>query len=506
MVQWRYDMEREGEAPACSACKHRSRLAPIRLVSVCADGHLADVPWHIWAHSSRHTECRASDELKFVNKHGSGGGLASLAIECERCGSERDLADITTPNALRQIGLSCLGKHPWERKEHAEHCEQSPIVVQRGASNAYFSEIEMALDISLDQEELSDVHLRIMSNTNWTRLERAWQDDRASKAMFYIEDIAEEESCEPADIEGLLTATLRDTEQTEKTLKEEEWEALTLPEHTLPRRNQSFAARTVELSRDICSGAASSESHRLFSKLVSQVVLIDRLRIVRANLGFRRDSSDGRRLAPNLQERASWLPAVEVFGEGIFLTLNEESISLWEQTLPTDVLMRLEKAHSDSYLNNRIPLPTPRFLLVHTLAHLLMRQLCYECGYSASSLAERLYVKNPGMAGLLIYTASGDSEGALGGLVRQGESDRLWPIFQNTLLRGQWCSADPVCRETSGQGVEGLNQAACHACALASETSCENMNLLLDRNMLFGRSNYPGYFEQLTKVIETEML
>ena len=35
---------------------------------------------------------------------------------------------------------------------------------------------------------------------------------------------------------------------------------------------------------------------------------------------------------------------------------------------------------------------TPRYLLVHTFAHALMRQLTLECGYSTAALRERLYV------------------------------------------------------------------------------------------------------------------
>ncbi len=506
MLQWRYEMEKTDEPPYCNVCAHRSRLAPMRFVTVCSDGHLADVPWDIWAHSARTTDCRSKDSMFFTSTHSAGGGLASLSVRCGQCDAERDLSDIKSPNALRSIGLSCLGKHPWQRRENAESCEQAPIVVQRGASNAYFSEVEMALDISMDNEEMSELQLRILSHPDWDRLVRAHQEGKASKISIYTEDIVEDESCEVHDVEGLYLTSSQDSSSSEKTLKEEEWEALMLSDGVSATRSRTFVARSIGLSESGGDGSFSSQSSELFLSLVSRVVLIDRLRVVKANVGFRRDKSDGRRLAPNLRESSSWLPAVEVFGEGIFISLDESAVCAWEKALPNDVMSRMIKAHAGSYLVDRLSVPTPRFLLVHTLAHLLIRQLCFECGYSASSLAERLYVSEGGMAGLLIYTASGDSEGALGGLVRQGESDRFWPVFQNSLLRGQWCSADPVCRESAGQGVEGLNKAACHACALASETSCESMNLLLDRNMLFGSAGYSGYFEKLAQLIEAEIL
>jgi hypothetical protein len=94
--------------------------------------------------------------------------------------------------------------------------------------------------------------------------------------------------------------------------------------------------------------------------------------------------------------------------------------------------------------------------------------------------------QNQPMLGCLIYTADGDSEGSLGGLVRQGQVERLTATIHTALQRGSWCSADPICRELPTQGLRGLNRAACHACCLISETSCQFMNVLLDRAMLFG--------------------
>lgn len=85
----------------------------------------------------------------------------------------------------------------------------------------------------------------------------------------------------------------------------------------------------------------------------------------------------------------------------------------------------------------------------------------------------------------MIYTADGDSEGSLGGLVRQGRRDRLAQSIAEALDQGRWCSSDPVCTETAGQGLGGFNRAACHACSLVSETSCTVANTLLDRRMLF---------------------
>jgi hypothetical protein len=214
------------------------------------------------------------------------------------------------------------------------------------------------------------------------------------------------------------------------------------------------------------------------------VVLIDRLREIRALLGFYRHTMD-RMVEPDLGQRIGFLPAIEVFGEGVFLRIEEEALRRWESLAAVR-----ERAH---ILRSRLAGsfharwieegPTPRLLLIHTLGHLLMRQMSFDAGYSSSSLRERIFADDKPaapLAGLLIYTAAGDAEGSLGGLARLGEPERLVPVFARALGAAQWCSLDPVCRESNAQGPDGLSLAACHACVLASETSCILGNLGVD--------------------------
>ena len=104
------------------------------------------------------------------------------------------------------------------------------------------------------------------------------------------------------------------------------------------------------------------------------------------------------------------------------------------------------------------------------------------------------------MCGILIYTADGDSEGSLGGLVRMGDPKRFGALLEAALLDISWCSADPVCKETDRQGIGGMNAASCHACMLVSETSCAYNNSLLDRRMLVGLGGVDSYF-RLDKLV-----
>jgi hypothetical protein len=107
------------------------------------------------------------------------------------------------------------------------------------------------------------------------------------------------------------------------------------------------------------------------------------------------------------------------------------------------------------------------------------------------------------MCGILIYTSSGDSEGSLGGLAREGEPKRLMKTLISALRDADWCSSDPVCGELwSGPG--SLNHAACHACSLLPETSCQFRNLLLDRSFLVG-ANRSGFFNDIQDVLFSDL-
>ena len=223
---------------------------------------------------------------------------------------------------------------------------------------------------------------------------------------------------------------------------------------------------------------------------LDQIVLATKLREVRALTGFSRYEPAGTVVTPALRGRLNWLPAIEVFGEGIFVTLKEEVVRRWEVGPSSDRVRVLEERRAASYLADRLPKVSPRFVLVHTLAHLLIRQLAFASGYASASLRERIFARDgqgdQAQAGFLIYTAAGDVEGTLGGLVRLGEAERLAPTLLATLEHATWCSSDPICRDSLGQGLNALNRAACHACALLPETSCVYANALLDRSLVVG--------------------
>jgi hypothetical protein len=192
-----------------------------------------------------------------------------------------------------------------------------------------------------------------------------------------------------------------------------------------------------------------------------------------------------------------------VRGEGVFFEFNEKRLKEWAAK---DEVIKRAKFLSDNYNRPRELKGQkrreikPEFILIHTFAHLAINQFSYECGYGSSALRERIYCNlefpNETMNGVLIYTASGDSEGSLGGLVRQGKPGNLETIVYNAIENARWCSSDPICIDSHGQGPNSCNLAACHNCSLLPETCCEESNMLLDRAMLIGDLDDPsiGFF------------
>ncbi|MFO0609263.1 MAG: DUF1998 domain-containing protein [Polyangiales bacterium] len=261
-----------------------------------------------------------------------------------------------------------------------------------------------------------------------------------------------------------------------------------------------------------------------FGTLLEGVALARRLREVRAQVAFTRIAPPGGMFraggeAPYNLSRAKlpWLPAIELRGEGIFLGFHPEAIAAWENESINTAL----KAHFDRFAarfrrealaearteGERAEVSArvdawrphgPRFVMLHSFAHALMRQLSLACGYSSSALRERIYVADEParQMGVLVHTDSPDSEGTLGGLVRQGRRERLRDTLVALLHDAAWCSSDPVCITGAMTLSTPRNGAACHACLLAPETSCEHFNTLLDRALLVGTPNAPkvGFF------------
>ncbi len=531
---WRWADEEPGERPRCriDKCKGSTQLVPMRFIVICEEGHMDEVPWQMWAHvgasaaepaSGRDQDRCRSRDLSFITRHEAryGSGLASLWIRCNTCGSENNLTNLSQSNSLDKFRVRCTGKQPWQKNDNAVACKAIPQVVQRSASNVHFPTLASALDIppASDYSHYSDVVLDLVNTAEFRVL--VDEPDGALGDML-VESLASKFKISEQRVHDAIkrerdeiAGRRRSSPGKKQDLKTEEWLAFQEDHH-----EQDVRDRFITKPAEFISSEESllAPSGQLLADRVSRVVVATRLREVRALRGFSRlrpeNNPAGKMVDPALGRRGDdlgWLPAIEVFGEGIFLTFDESAIREWEvRTEVVSAVRHLEARRERSLFGSRSgATATPRFVFLHTLAHVLIRQLAFDCGYSAASMRERIYSQEPKpgripQAGILIYTAAGDSEGTMGGLVRRGKPPRVRDTLMRAIEKTAWCSADPLCIESDGQGFDSLNIGACHACTLVSETSCDHFNILLDRRLLIGSDDLPGFFESALDAAKSE--
>jgi Domain of unknown function (DUF1998) len=496
--------------------KKRPYMIPVRFVAVCEDGHIQDFPFYEFIHRDQPFD-QATHKLRLLEGRSS-AGLTGIAIQCS-CDAKRVLGDVfkwdeKQGGPLAKIGCNCRGLRPWLGEQDTTHleapgCGKALRVVQRGASNVYFPHIVSSLYLPLwassaDEREIIEA---LEQPHVWRTLTQITVGGRIDPqtcqtigGMLGL-DPEKLRVASQHKLDGIADARTSAATQDEEQFRHSEFQALT------EARGTSKSELFVEPA-DL--KAYSPDVARFFKR----IQLVHKLRETRALAGFTRLlPPDGNLASERLRElkldkrAVDWLPAVKVYGEGIFLELNDEQVRLWLASeveidrRSGDLRSHYNTARTDRHQPFRAI--SPKFVLLHTLAHVLINQLSYDCGYGSASLRERLYcdvahTEEP-MSGLLIYTASGDSEGTMGGLVRQGRPSRLEPTLRRAMSHASWCSADPVCIESNGQGPDNANLAACHGCCLLPETSCEEGNRILDRAMLVGIPENPriGFFNEL---------
>ena len=495
MVQWKRSME-TGKPPTCQNDSCDGRLVPMRFVAVCTtNSHIADIPWNEWLHRDRDEgACGAKDRMRFESAEGRAEGLSSLQVRCESCGHRRSLGDLRKDVFLKE-GFTCRGVQPWERDWGA--CGKPIDPQQRGATSLHFADVYSAIDIPAVPGRDETIEEAIRNHSYFAALRsESTPEGREYPASKISDDLDIDKSVVLA-VAAALDEPGIDARATRSGLHSDEYEAfLAAIAGTSP--TQDFSTRPVRLASNRGDAADG------LARVISDVVLVDRLRDVRAVVGFRRYTPDATLVAavrPSPHERR-WLPAVEGYGEGVFLRFDPESVKRWAGSDGVVARTRqLVENQARSVLGARLHLVSAEYVLLHTFAHMMMSELAFGSGYTAASIRERVYCESDGDYGIFLYTTSSDIEGTLGGLVRQGEPDLLAEAIVRALQGAAWCPNDPVCIESEPQSIDGLNLAACHACCLASETSCESQNLLLDRALVVGSESVRGYFEDVLAAI-----
>lgn len=490
----------------------RPFLIPVRFVAACETGHIRDFPFMEWVHR----DVPATAECRLRLRAGrSSAGLSGITIECS-CGQKRNLGDVfrfdrVKGGPLSKIGCVCQGWQPWLGITDGDHgCGQHLRVLQRGATNVYFPQVVSSIYLPLWAEKTgADVIALLEQPSVWAVLSQGTVNGKVDPARCQMAaaiggvDPRELEVAAQLKMDGRQSVMVAGAAGDEEAFRRSEYQAIC----------DGKVGPHTELYVECADLKVYAPAVAAF---FSRIRLVHKLRETRALAGFTRilppdgNLSSPRRQSLKLDPKIDWLPAIKVYGEGIFLELDLIRIKQWlaEQPGAARRIGPLAAHYNSVRLARQQPQRnlTPKFILLHTLAHILINQLSFDCGYGSASLRERLYcdftdAAQP-MQGILIYTASGDSEGTMGGLVRQGKPGRFEATLRRALIQAAWCSSDPVCIESSGQGSDSSNLAACHGCCLLPETSCEEGNRLLDRAMLVGKPENPalGFFHALLRV------
>lgn len=494
-----------------NTCECGGFLVPMRYIAVCTRGsHVQDIPWFMWAHRGSDagvTEavrvCRAFKELRFERSMDRGEGLSSLQVVCNGCKRSRSLADLVTHEALLRDGIRCGNRQPWEDPSSVSTpCGYSLVAVQRGATGNYIADRLSALDIPEERPPSVEKADQVRGHVYFDRMVA---DNGGPQTGMIAGWIAEELGVSTEFVLGVAAGEVAQPDSALLDLKDGEWAAFL---------KKLASGRDRSAGEFVVDGWDVSEQvgPEALSRLLIGVGQVRRVREVRALRGFRRHSGDADMIPADLgsdRHRRPVYPAIELFGEGIFLRFDESGIAAWESDPAVQARANiLARRRAQLPWAHRLDVPEPRFIALHTLAHLLIRRLAFASGYSSASLQERIYAnsnRTDRTAGVLIYTAAGDVQGTLGGLVRLGAPDKLIPMVVAAIVDADVCSNDPVCIESDRQGSSHLNLSACHGCALISETSCETGNRLLDRQLVLGGTSVPGLLEAVLPEVRASM-
>jgi hypothetical protein len=490
MARWQ-DLDSKGRRKFVSDDGRKSEVTPIRFVCACDKGHLQDIEWRWAVHAS--APCQ---EPMWIEEKGTSADPADTSIVCG-CGRRLSLQETFQPGRLGK----CRGDRPWLLDRDPDGCGDKLKLLTRTATNTYFPQVLTVISLPTEEDELTKLVHEISGDL--ASVQSA--SDVAQAKRFNPKVAATLGPYPDGDIFERLQR-IRDGASVDasKSPKLSEFDAFASGRTEIGRNHPSAKLYAQTLRRD--EWAAPDAGVDLSG--IKGLVAVHRLREVSCLYGFTRfeaapSAADGDiediqltvRGAP-ISRDADWLPAVEQFGEGIFIHFDEMAIQRWLQNTAT--ALRHEQllggyCHwQKRFAGKAPPYPGTPYMLLHSISHALMAEIALDCGYPASSLKERVYALASSRAGgdidrcgILIYTASAGAQGTLGGLV--ATAPRFAHILRGALERLRICSNDPICADhvpDDRSGDRATHGAACHGCLLIAETSCEMRNLFLDRSLL----------------------
>jgi hypothetical protein len=461
-------------------------LVASRFVLVCPNGHIEDFPYSWWVHhGNKCSSGKANPRIKMFNIDNR-SDVDSLMVECEECQARRGMANAFAKNAFSgENGYPCCGHHPHLGINHHSECAEIVSARLRSSSSVYFPANMSALSIPpWSQRAVQAIEAA------YENIQEMEEFGDAAVRKFIRKQVLNKVR-DPITFEDLISAYTLVKDKKASSAMHSEADVFAAEYDVLCRGN--VTADEYVASKAIVPPA--------FKSIFESVTIVEKLTVISALIGFTRIQpwngtiKDNPCLAPLSIEKKKWLPAVKLLGEGIFIKFDAKALDGWSTVVNDRYSQMAHELENSFFTNERF---SSEYVAMHTFAHLLIRQLADDCGYSASSLKEKIYstfhegTNQTEMHGVLIYLSTSDAEGSLGGLISIGKDPkRLQAVLKNMLQKALWCSGDPLCASSMQQGFNSLNYAACHDCALLPETSCEFRNVLLDRISVIGTADNP---------------
>ncbi|GGP11241.1 DUF1998 domain-containing protein [Oceanobacillus neutriphilus] len=508
----------------------KTELVPVRIICACKNGHAQDFPWLEWPHEGMSYNEYKNHEIK-LESTGQSGSISDLIVTCKTCSTKdpkkrksRNLMGVfdekNFQKKIEDIGIKCRGNYEWKKSESGKKCNEGLRVLLKNANNFYFPNISSSVNIPFKENKLiemiqncpeySSLEDELKSVSKVDGIEKLNNNIKIKMLMEWIADKIEKKFDEVKNEISVKFFKLKTSEANGNIMDYRR------PEFDVLTGQEEYDKDSERFNIQIFSPSKFTQSP--YNKLIDGITLVHQLEVVSALRSYSRiettDSElmkekilDGEEtideaVEVSLKRKDGYYVGMRSLGEGIFISLNPNLVKDWKKRIKnTSVYNRIIRKEAKVRFKDELSYTKCDYYLIHTLSHLLIKELSFSSGYSSSALKERIYfsdAKDEEMYGILIYTSSADSEGTLGGLAKQGVPEKFFEILDSCLEKAQWCSFDPVCIESDSQGRDSLNAAACHACSLISETSCEKMNVFLDRGVLIGSIDEPnlGFFSK----------
>ena len=500
--------------PKCYHCYVRNRkgkkkffeLEQVRFILISSNGEVADIPWDKWAWYKIQNKLKGKEKIDEEEEI----TLANINLEGKELSFEYRTSDklddlkgigIKVKENGKEIGYATLsGLFNLQVKSQdifpdRKNTEAEFKVVIRSSNSVYYPNILHSIFIPFSN---------VLPKKYIGEIKKFSDKGKDAREIVEFLNISHDTEIDEKIVQKLIDNNFS-LEEFEQSKSENEY------------RYDEYKFITEKDNEDIEGKLIFSKVNKDYYQdiLIKSVYKMSKIKITSVQTSYTRQEpisiesylddseEETKKKVPIIKKFTSWkgkntkyLPAVESYGQGVFFEFNDDVLNEWISNNPKieERIEEIERNHRNLETNlNKDLIITPKYVLIHTFSHLIIKELEYLCGYPSTSIQERIYIDNElKMNGVLIYTVAG-TEGSYGGITSICDNEQIGKLIVSAMMRATDCATDPICYHSDGQGVGKLNLSACFSCTLLPETSCEMFNSYLDRRILIDKEY--GYFK-----------